>query len=237
MPTARLLNRQPQRHQLTLSRHDGVHLPNGLDFHRRATVQRGMRVKAEAMPPGTAEKGVVERLLVAATGFSRQQLARLVRQWRDSGTIRDCPGGNCGRPFTRRYTVQRTSARGRTSTRPSGRCPAWVHGRSCGIRTRSSAMHASHGWRTSPRATPTTCARHIPISPRASKRQEESAGGGQFATRRTGRRSGVQSGVACGSGRERAGCQMPSRIGGGSRVVPVCGMRVGPLTRAWRCAR
>ena len=54
---------------------------------------------------GRADKGVVLRFLVAVTGFSRQQLERLVRQWRDSGTIRDRRGGNRGRPFARRYTV------------------------------------------------------------------------------------------------------------------------------------
>ena len=55
---------------------------------------------------GKADKGAVLRFLVTATGFSRQQLERLVRQWRDSGTIRDRRGGNRGRPFSRRYTAR-----------------------------------------------------------------------------------------------------------------------------------
>ncbi len=55
---------------------------------------------------GKADKGVVLRFLLTVTGFSRQQLERLVRQWRASGTIRDRRGGNRGRPFARRYTVQ-----------------------------------------------------------------------------------------------------------------------------------
>ena len=53
-----------------------------------------------------ADKGVARRFLVTVTGLSRQQLERLVRQWRDSGTIRDRRGGNRGRPFARRFTVQ-----------------------------------------------------------------------------------------------------------------------------------
>ena len=53
---------------------------------------------------GRRDKGVVLRFLVAATGFSRQQVERLVRQWRDTGEVRDRRGGNRGRPFRRRYT-------------------------------------------------------------------------------------------------------------------------------------
>ena len=54
---------------------------------------------------GKRDKGVVLRFLVAATGISRQQMERLVRQWRDSGTIRDRRGGNRGRPFARKYAA------------------------------------------------------------------------------------------------------------------------------------
>ena len=53
---------------------------------------------------GRRDRGVVLRFLVAATGFSRQQMERLVRQWRDTGDVRDRRGGNRGRPFRRRYT-------------------------------------------------------------------------------------------------------------------------------------
>ena len=53
---------------------------------------------------GRRDRGVVLRFLVAATGFSRQQVERLVRQWRDTGEVRDRRGGNRDRPFRRRYT-------------------------------------------------------------------------------------------------------------------------------------
>ncbi|MCY3841353.1 MAG: integrase, partial [Gammaproteobacteria bacterium] len=36
---------------------------------------------------GRRDKGVVLRFLVAATGQSRQQMERLVRQWRETGSI------------------------------------------------------------------------------------------------------------------------------------------------------
>ena len=54
---------------------------------------------------GKRDKGVVLRFLVTATGISRQQMERLVRQWRETGSIRDRRGGSRGRPFARRYTA------------------------------------------------------------------------------------------------------------------------------------
>ncbi len=54
---------------------------------------------------GRRDKGVVLRFLVTATGISRQQMERLVRQWRETGSIRDRRGGGRGRPFARRYTA------------------------------------------------------------------------------------------------------------------------------------
>ena len=36
---------------------------------------------------GRKKKGLVRRYLVRTTGYSRQQLTRLVRQFRDTGTI------------------------------------------------------------------------------------------------------------------------------------------------------
>ena len=54
---------------------------------------------------GKRDKGVVLRFLVTATGISRQQMERLVRQWRETGSIRDRRGGGRGRPFARRYTA------------------------------------------------------------------------------------------------------------------------------------
>ena len=53
---------------------------------------------------GRADKGAVLAFLVAATGFSRQQTERLVRQWRETGEIRDRRADGPGRPFARRYT-------------------------------------------------------------------------------------------------------------------------------------
>jgi len=54
---------------------------------------------------GKRDRGVVLRFLVAATGVSRQQMERLVRQWRETGSVRDRRGGSRGRPFARRYTA------------------------------------------------------------------------------------------------------------------------------------
>ena len=54
---------------------------------------------------GKRDKGVVLRFLVAATGISRQQMERLVRQWRETGVVRDRRGGGRGRPFVRKYTA------------------------------------------------------------------------------------------------------------------------------------
>ena len=38
------------------------------------------------------------------TGISGVQIDRLIRQWRETGRIKDRRGGNRGRPFERRYT-------------------------------------------------------------------------------------------------------------------------------------
>ena len=53
---------------------------------------------------GRRDKGVVLAFLVAATGISRPQIERLVRQWRDTGEVRDRRADGPGRPFARRYT-------------------------------------------------------------------------------------------------------------------------------------
>ena len=45
--------------------------------------------------------GVVLKFLLVATGLSHQQMERLVRQWRETGAIRDRRGGSRGRPFGR----------------------------------------------------------------------------------------------------------------------------------------
>ena len=54
---------------------------------------------------GKRDKGVVLKFLVVATGLSRQQMERLVRQWRETGAIRDRRGGSRGRPFARIYSA------------------------------------------------------------------------------------------------------------------------------------
>ena len=54
---------------------------------------------------GKRDKGVVLAFLVAVTSVSRQQMERLVRQWRETGRIQDRRGGSRGRPFARRYTA------------------------------------------------------------------------------------------------------------------------------------
>ena len=53
---------------------------------------------------GKRDKGIVRRFLAKATGISAVPMDRLIRQWRESGRIEDRRGGNCGRPFERRYT-------------------------------------------------------------------------------------------------------------------------------------
>ena len=45
---------------------------------------------------GKRDKGMVLSFLVAATGISLKQTERLVRQWRETGTIRDRRGGGRG---------------------------------------------------------------------------------------------------------------------------------------------
>ena len=55
---------------------------------------------------GKGDKGVVLAFLVTVTGFTRKQMERLVRQWCETGGVRDRRGGNCGRPFARRCTLQ-----------------------------------------------------------------------------------------------------------------------------------
>jgi len=53
---------------------------------------------------GRADKGVVRRFLMRFTGLSEAQLDRRVRQFLDTGRVRDLRGRNSGRPFERVYT-------------------------------------------------------------------------------------------------------------------------------------
>ena len=52
---------------------------------------------------GKADKGLVRRYLEKVTGLSRAQVTRLIRQFRDTGRIRDRRGPPA-KPFPRRYT-------------------------------------------------------------------------------------------------------------------------------------
>ena len=54
---------------------------------------------------GKRDKGTMRRFLAKTTGLSEVQVERLIRQWRETGRIRDRRGGGRGRPFERRYTA------------------------------------------------------------------------------------------------------------------------------------
>jgi len=54
---------------------------------------------------GKADKGLIIRYLCKATGLSRQQMTRLIAQFRNSGQICDRRGAPT-RPFPRRYTAE-----------------------------------------------------------------------------------------------------------------------------------
>ena len=54
---------------------------------------------------GKPDRGLVTRFLDKATGLSRAQLTRLVRQFAKTGQVVDRRGGAPRRPFERRYTA------------------------------------------------------------------------------------------------------------------------------------
>ena len=54
---------------------------------------------------GRAGKGTVREFLCKATGLSRAQTTRLIRQHRETGRVEDRRGANSGRPFARVYTA------------------------------------------------------------------------------------------------------------------------------------
>lgn len=67
------------------------------------------------------EKGVVLRYLMHTTGYSRQQVTRLVRHYRSRG----CLGRNYQTPahgFARRFTAADRALLAETGLRPSGCC-------------------------------------------------------------------------------------------------------------------
>ena len=73
--------------------------PSRNDFVRRVLVKFGYGTL------GRADKGLVKRFLGKATGLSRAQLTRLVRQHARTGRIEDRCGGAPARPFVRRYAA------------------------------------------------------------------------------------------------------------------------------------
>ena len=69
------------------------------DFIRRTLVRFGYHAE------GKAAKGLLRAYLGKATGLSRAQLSRLIRQHREAGEVRDRRGGPPAKPFRRKYTA------------------------------------------------------------------------------------------------------------------------------------
>ncbi len=68
------------------------------DFIRRTLVRFGYHAE------GKAAKGLLKAYIGKATGLSRSQVTRLIRQHRESGEVRDRRGGPPAKPFRRKYT-------------------------------------------------------------------------------------------------------------------------------------
>ena len=77
----------------------------GSDRCSRNDFVRRLLVKFEYRTLGKADKGLVKRFLGKATGLSRAQLTRLVRQHAKTGRIEDRRRGAPAKPFVRRYTA------------------------------------------------------------------------------------------------------------------------------------
>ena len=104
---------------------------------------------------GKADKGLLHRFLARATGLSRAQVTRLLRQHRTTGQITDRRGAP-RRPFPRRYTKP-TSGCSPSSMRSTARCPARLRASSAPAPSTASATAASSVWPPSPTATCITC--------------------------------------------------------------------------------
>jgi len=63
------------------------------------------------------DKGIVRRYLSKVSGFSRQQLTRLIAQFRTQGRLEDRRGKPPARPFVRRYTPADSLALAELDTR------------------------------------------------------------------------------------------------------------------------
>lgn len=70
--------------------------------HRYAWVQK-TAARFHYLRLGKAERGVLIRYLMKVTGYSRQQVTRLLRQFRQCGQVQRQP--RTGRPFATRYTA------------------------------------------------------------------------------------------------------------------------------------
>ena len=90
--------------------HAFVEGSEGLDFvgsdrGSRNDFVRRMLVKFDYGTLGRADKGLAKRFLAKATGLSRAQLTRLIRQHAETGRIEDRRGGAPAKPFARRYAA------------------------------------------------------------------------------------------------------------------------------------
>ena len=77
----------------------------GSDRGSRNDFVRRMLVKFDYGTLGRADKGLAKRFLAKATGLSRAQLTRLVRQHAETGRIEGRRGGAPAKPFARRYAA------------------------------------------------------------------------------------------------------------------------------------
>ena len=77
----------------------------GSDRGSRNDFVRRMLVKFDYGTLGRADKGLAKRFLAKATGLSRAQLTRLIRQHAETGRIEDRRGGAPAKPFARRYAA------------------------------------------------------------------------------------------------------------------------------------
>ncbi len=77
-------------------------------LERRAWIAETLeRLRYERL--GRKDKGAVVLYLCRISGYSRQQMTRLIRQWRDTGSLADRRGAPA-RPFATRYTAEDVAA-------------------------------------------------------------------------------------------------------------------------------
>ncbi len=105
------------------------------------------------------DKGLVRRYLVKVTGFSRQQLTRLIGQYHAQGGLQDHRQQPPAKPFTTRYTPADILALAESTAR----CPAKPPRSSASAPSRFTQTPAMHAWPESPTVICTTCARRPSI--------------------------------------------------------------------------